>query len=43
MSLETDGAVFVAHDGLWPDMPTKSSLLAGLQARQLELELPPEK
>jgi hypothetical protein len=33
----------VAHDGLWPDPPAESSWLAGLQARQLELELPPEK
>ena len=42
MSLWTDSAVLL-RTMVWLDTPTESSLLSGLQARQLELELTAEK
>jgi len=42
MSLWTDSAVLL-RTMAWLDTPTESELLAGLQARQLELGLPAEK
>jgi hypothetical protein len=42
MSLWADSAVLL-RTMVWLDMPTKLSLLAGLQPQQLELALPPEK
>jgi hypothetical protein len=42
MSLWADSAVLL-RTMVWLDTPTESALLTGLQPRQLELELPPEK
>lgn len=42
MSLWADSAVLLRRMA-WLDTPTPSSLLAGLQPRQMELELPAEK
>jgi hypothetical protein len=42
MSLWADSAVLL-RTMAWLDLPTESSLLAGLHGRQLELELPAEK
>ena len=42
MSLWTDSAVLL-RTLVWLDTPPQPSLLAGLQPRQLELELPLEK
>jgi len=42
MSLWADSAVLL-RTMAWLDTPTEVSLLAGLQARQMELNLPPEK
>jgi hypothetical protein len=42
MSLWTDSAVLL-RTMVWLDTPPETALLAGLQARQLELELPAEK
>ena len=42
MSLWADSSVLL-RTMAWLDAPTDVSLLAGLQARQLELELPTEK
>jgi hypothetical protein len=42
MSLWTDSTVLL-RTMVWLDTPPETALLAGLQARQLELELPAEK
>jgi hypothetical protein len=42
MSLWADSAVLL-RTMAWLDTPTESSLLARLQAHQLELKLPPAK
>jgi hypothetical protein len=42
MSLWTDSAGLLRMM-VWLDTPPETALLAGLQARQLELELPAEK